>query len=62
MDPAERSRLLKRLARRIGAAIPVVEDDHFIACPKCGQYYDTRDFTEVWYHDDHPHPPMKPDA
>jgi hypothetical protein len=62
MKPEQRSRLMKELAKRLSAEMPVVESDHFMRCPTCGQFYDVRDFTEVYYHDDHPHPPMKADA
>jgi hypothetical protein len=41
---------------------PIEEIEHFMACPTCGQYFDLRDFTEAYYHDDDPHEPMKPDA
>jgi hypothetical protein len=62
MDERERTRTLARIARQLGASIPLVEQDHFIPCPICGQFYDMRDFTEVYYHDDSPHDPMLPDA
>jgi hypothetical protein len=62
MDEAERTRALARIARQLSDAIPVVDHDHFVRCQVCGQFYDMRDFTEVYYHDDAPHDPMKPDA
>jgi hypothetical protein len=62
MEQEDRTRLLRRLAQQLGDAIPVVESDHFARCQVCGQFYDLRDFTEVYYHDDVPHDPMKADA
>lgn len=62
MDEEQRTRTLARIARQLGSDIPLVESDNFRPCGVCGQFYDVRDFTEVHYHDDTPHPPMKPDA
>jgi len=62
MDQLERDRVLRRLARQFGDAIPVVETDHFMSCPVCGQFFDKRDFTEVYYHDEEPHSAMMADA
>lgn len=62
MKPERRTRLMQTLAKRLAEEAPVVESDYFMRCPMCGQFYDVRDDTEVYYHDDRPHPPMKADA
>lgn len=62
MEEEERTERLTRLAQQIDQVIPIVDKDHFVACPVCGQFYDVRDFIEVYYHDFEPHEPMKPDA
>lgn len=62
MKHQERSRALRALAKRLRDETPVVEADHYMRCPVCGQFFDVRDFTEVHYHDDQPHTPMKADA
>jgi hypothetical protein len=50
------------LRRYLEIALPVIETNQFVRCEVCGQFYDMRDFVEVWYHDDEPHLPMKADA
>ena len=62
MKQEERGRVMRALAKRLAREVPIVESDHFMRCPVCGQFYDVRDFTEVYYHDDHPHSPVKADA
>ena len=62
MKEEERVERLRRLAQQIAQVIPVVDKDHFVSCPVCGQFYDVRDFVEVYYHDHEPHEPMKGDA
>ena len=62
MDEEERAKLLRRVARQLGDSMPFVQNDHFMRCAVCGQFFDLRDFTEVYYHYDGPHTPMKAKA
>lgn len=62
MEEVERSRRLAELKRRLFGSDAVVLADRYLACPVCGQFYDVQDFTEVYYHDNEPHGPMKADA
>ncbi len=62
MKRQERDKVLRQLARQLSDEEPVVEGDYFMRCPICRQFFDVRDATEVHYHDDMPHPPMKADA
>jgi|GEM_PF-2963482 len=62
MEEAERTRRLTELKRRLFGADATILGDRYMACPVCGQFYDVQDFTEVYYHDNEPHLPMKADA
>ena len=62
MEKDPRSRRLELLRHHLEIALPVIEPGKFVQCEVCGQFYDARDFVEVWYHDDEPHERMKADA
>jgi hypothetical protein len=62
VNDTERAKILARLKRELRETFPVVAEDRYVSCPICGQFYDVRDFTEVYYHDDTAHKPMKADA
>lgn len=62
MNEEARKQALARIAKELGDNIPVAEEGRFVSCSVCGQFYDTLDFAEVYYHDDAPHAPMKADA
>ena len=58
----DRTERLRRLAQQFDQVLLLVDKDHFMRCPVCGQFYDVRDFVEVYYHDYEAHEPMKGDA
>ena len=62
MKEEARKQALERIAKELMDQIPVAEAGRFVSCAVCGRFYDTLDFTEVHYHDDTPHEPMKADA
>lgn len=53
---------LARIARELNDSIPVIDAARFRRCDVCGQFYDSLDLTEAYYHDDSPHDPMAADA
>jgi hypothetical protein len=62
MKEEPRKQALQRIAKELMDQIPTAEQSRYESCRVCGQFYDTLDFTEVHYHDDAPHHPMKADA
>jgi hypothetical protein len=62
METEDRPRKLEQLRQQLETALPLIEADQFMRCAVCGQFYDVRDFVEVWHHNEEPHHPLKADA
>ena len=67
MNKAEWEAFARRAAKRIKPGtirgrradnLPVGEEQHFYACPKCGQPVDKRDLGQVFHHEVPGHEPL----